>query len=39
MSKACGQEGESLIAMVEGWLDTNFKKVVSHHIDCLLKEG
>lgn len=36
IAKACEQEGEGILAIVEGWLDTAFKVLVREHIEALL---
>lgn len=36
IAKACEEEGEGIMAIVEGWLDTGFKTLVREHIEALL---
>jgi hypothetical protein len=38
IGKACEEEGEGLVPIVEGWLDTGFKKLVQEKVEALMSE-
>lgn len=38
IAKACEDQGEGIVSIIEGWLDTAFKAIVRAQIDEFLSE-